>query len=155
MHITHLSTTDVLSGLRTAWGGLDAAEAARRLREFGPNRIEEVAGRPLWLRFLREFTHFFALILWVAAALALFAETRDPGSGMWQLGVAILAVIAINGVFSFLQEYRAERAIAALRRLLPTDVKVIRDGALQTLRAEALVPGDLVLLGEGDNVPAD
>ena len=155
MHITHLSTADVLSGLRTAWGGLDAAEAARRLREFGPNRIEEVAGRPLWLRFLREFTHFFALILWVAAALALFAETRDPGSGMWQLGVAILAVIAINGVFSFLQEYRAERAIAALRRLLPTDVKVIRDGVLQTLRAEALVPGDLVLLGEGDNVPAD
>jgi len=155
MHITHLSTDDVLSSLRTAWSGLDAAEAARRLREFGPNRIEEVAGRPLWLRFLREFTHFFALILWVAAALALFAETRDPGSGMWQLGVAILAVIAINGVFSFLQEYRAERAIAALRRLLPTDVKVFRDGALQSLRAEVLVPGDLVLLGEGDNVPAD
>jgi len=74
---------------------------------------------------------------------------------MWQLGAAILAVILINGVFSFLQEYRAERAISALRQLLPARVKVLRDGTLQTLAADFLVPGDLVLLEEGDNVPAD
>jgi len=155
MQIIRLSTADVLASLKTSEAGLDSTEAQRRLREFGPNRIEEVKGKPLWLRFLREFTHFFALILWVAATLAFFAESRDPGAGMWQLGVAILAVILINGVFSFLQEYRAERAISALRQLLPARVKVLRDGALQTSSAELLVPGDVVLLEEGDNVPAD
>jgi sodium/potassium-transporting ATPase subunit alpha len=155
MQIIRLPTADVLASLRSSEAGLDSAEAQRRLREFGPNRIEEVKGRPLWLRFLREFTHFFALILWVAAALAMFAESRNPGSGMWQLAVAILAVILVNGVFSFFQEYRAERAIAALRQLLPASVKVLRDGDLQTLAADLLVPGDVVLLEEGDNVPAD
>ena len=155
MEITRLSAAEVLASLKSSERGLDSAEAQRRLREFGPNRIEEVKGKPLWLRFLHEFTHFFAMILWVAAALAFFAEARDPGSGMWQLGVAILAVILINGVFSFFQEYRAERAIAALRQLLPAIVNVRRDGEILALAAELLVPGDLVLLEEGGKVPAD
>jgi len=155
MQITRLSTADVLASLRTSVRGLDSAEALKRLGEFGPNLIEEVKGAPSWLRFLREFTHFFAVILWIAAALALFAETREPGGGMWQLGTAILVVILVNGVFSFLQEYRAERAIAALRQLLPMRVKVMRDGALQSLAVDGLVPGDLVLLEGGDSVPAD
>jgi sodium/potassium-transporting ATPase subunit alpha len=155
VEIARLSAVEVLASLKSAERGLDSAEAQRRLREFGPNRIEEVKGKPLWLRFLREFTHFFAIILWVAAALAFLAEVRDPGSGMWQLGSAILAVILINGVFSFFQEYRAERAIAALRQLLPAIVNVRRDGEILALAAELLVPGDLVLLEEGGKVPAD
>jgi len=155
MQITRLSIPEVLASLKTSEEGLDSSEAQRRQREFGPNRIEELKGKPLWLRFLREFTHFFALILWVAAALAFLAETRDPGSGMWQLGAAILAVIVVNGVFSFFQEYRAERAIAALRQLLPAIVTVLRDGEIQTLAVELLVPGDLVLLEAGGHVPAD
>ena len=101
MHIANLSVADALASLRTSEHGLTPAEAERRLREYGPNRIEEVRGEPEWRRFLHEFTHFFALILWVAAALAFFAESRSPGEGMWQLGVAIVAVILINGSFSF------------------------------------------------------
>ena len=155
MQVARLDVAELLASLRTSESGLREAEAVGRLAEFGPNRIEEAAGPPVWLRFLREFTHFFAIILWVAAALAFLAESRDPGAGMWQLGIAILAVILVNGVFSFLQEYRAERAIAALRRLLPAQVKVMRDGALQALPADALVPGDLILLEAGDSVPAD
>ena len=155
MHIANLSPAAALSSLRTSSNGLSLIEAEKRLQEFGPNRIEEIKGDPQWRRLLREFTHFFALILWVAAALAIFAETRSPDEGMWQLGVAILAVIVINGAFSYWQEYRAERAISALRQLLPQYVKVMRDGELQTLAAEFLVPGDVVLLEEGDNVPAD
>jgi sodium/potassium-transporting ATPase subunit alpha len=155
MQVARLDVAELLASLRTSESGLREAEAVGRRAEFGPNRIEEAAGPPVWLRFLREFTHFFAIILWVAAALAFLAESRDPGAGMWQLGIAILAVILVNGVFSFLQEYRAERAIAALRRLLPAQVKVMRDGALQALPADALVPGDLILLEAGDSVPAD
>ena len=155
MHIANLPVAQALASLKTSENGLNPVEAERRLHEFGFNRIEEIKGRSLWLRFLLEFTNFFALILWVAAGLAMFAETRNPGEGMAQLGTAILAVILINGCFSFWQEYRAEQAISALRKLLPQQVKVRRDGQLQTLAAKQLVPGDLLLLEEGDNVPAD
>ena len=80
MQITRLSTAEALASLRTSVQGLDGAEALKRLQEFGPNRIEELAATPRWLLFLREFTHFFAVILWVAAALAFFAESRNPAS---------------------------------------------------------------------------
>lgn len=154
-HLANLSLADVLAALKTSDLGLDVAEALRRFNEYGPNQINEIKGEPLWLGFLREFTHFFAIILWLAIGLALFAETRNPGEGMWQLAVAILCVILLNGLFSFWQEYRAERAIHALRDLLPPQVKVFRNGQLQTLAANVLVPGDLIMLEEGDNVPAD
>jgi len=78
-----------------------------------------------------------------------------PGQGMARLGWAIIGVIVINGIFSFWQEYRAERAIAALRELLPQQVTVARDGSVQQIPAEGLVPGDVVLVAEGDSVPAD
>ena len=134
---------------------LKSLRAARRLGEFGPNRLEDVARERLWLRFAREFTHFFAIILWLAATLAFTADWLQPGEGMGRLGVAILCVILINGLFSFWQEYKAERAVAALRRLLPLRVKALRAGAIVQLPAAELVPGDVVLLEEGDSVPAD
>ncbi|OIQ78382.1 calcium-transporting ATPase 1 [mine drainage metagenome] len=109
----------------------------------------------LTITFIKEFTHFFALVLWLAAGLAFFAEHHDPGLGMATLGWAILGVIVINGLFSFWQEYRAEQAIAALRKLLPLQTKVLRDHAIVLLDVDRLVPGDVILLQEGDNVPAD
>ena len=155
MTLAQLSAEAALASLGSGADGLGSAEAARRLREFGPNRVETVAREPAWLGFAREFVHFFALILWIAAALALFAESRDPGQGMAQLAAAIVGVILINGSFSFWQSYRAERALDALRHLLPQQVNLLRDGALQTLPAELLVPGDVLVLAEGDKVAAD
>lgn len=155
MHLANLSIAEALRSLDSSEQGLSAAEAARRLCEYGENRIAEIGGEAAWRRFLREFTHFFAIILWIAAALAFFAESRSPGEGMWQMGIAIVAVIVINGVFSYWQEYRAERAIDALRKLLPQTAKVLRDGNLTMRPAEQLVPGDVILLEAGDNVPAD
>jgi sodium/potassium-transporting ATPase subunit alpha len=67
------------------------------------------------LRFLKEFAHFFALILWLAAALAFLAEWIDPGQGMAKIGYAVVAVIVVSGLFSFWQEFRVERTLAALR----------------------------------------
>ena len=155
MHIQSLTAEQSLASLHTAATGLTAAEARRRLAEFGPNHVEEVARASLLLRFAREFTHFFALILWLGAALAFLAEYFDPGQGMVRLGVAIVGVILINGVFSFWQEYKAERAVDALRQLLPQQVMVSRDGEVVELLATELVPGDIVLLEEGNFVPAD
>ena len=155
MHLANLPLAEALQSLGTTATGLTSAEAARRLGEYGENRLAAIGVEPQWRRFLREFTHFFALILWVAAGLAFFAESREPGTGMWQLGAAILAVILINGTFSFWQEYRAELAIEALRKLLPPAAKVLRDGQLTSLPAAGLVPGDIILLEAGDDVPAD
>ena len=155
MRIHQLSVDDALSGVRSTRDGLSAAEALRRLREYGPNRIEKIAGESWALRLPKELFRFFSVILWVAAALAFFAEWQDPGQGMARLGAAIVAVIVVSGAFSLWQEYRGERTLAALQKLLPQSVQTRRDGAVVQLPVEQLVPGDVVHLAAGDNVPAD
>jgi len=155
MQIHQLSAADAVASLNSSPQGLSSAQAARRLAEYGPNRVEEVAGEPMLLRFLKEFTHFFALILWLAAALAFLAEWSDPGEGMAKVGYAILVVILVSGLFSFWQEFRVERTLAALRELLPQQVDVLREGKAVRLLADSLVPGEIVLLEEGNNIPAD
>ena len=84
--IDRLSAADALGSLNSTPQGLSAAEARRRLREFGPNHVEEMRHEHPLLRFLKGLTHFFALILWVAAALAFFAEWSAPGEGMAKVG---------------------------------------------------------------------
>ncbi len=155
MRITHLSVDQALASLRSAREGLSSNEAARRLAEYGPNRVEEVAREPLWLLGTRQVTHFFALILLLAAGLAFVADLYGPGQGMAALGWAIVGVVVVNGAFAFWQEYRAERAVEALKALLPHQATVWRDGAAVQLETDMLVPGDLILLQEGDDVPAD
>jgi len=155
MKIHQLTTAEALSSLQSGPDGLGAAEARRRLAEYGPNVLERVRGEPMALRFAKGFTHFFAIILWVAAALAFVAEWRDPGQGMATLGFAILGVIVVNGGFSFWQEYRAERALLALQQLLPRNVQALRGGGVAEIPAADLVPGDVVLIEEGSDVPAD
>ena len=155
MKIHQFSPDEALDSLKSSHDGLSQDEALRRLSEYGPNRIDKVRGEPLGLVLIKEFIHFFALILWLAAGLAFFAESRQPGGGMDKLGYAILGVIVINGLFSFWQQFRAERAIAALEKLLPQYVKALRDGKIGLILAADLTPGDVILLQEGDNVPAD
>ncbi|MBK7414471.1 MAG: cation-transporting P-type ATPase [Dechloromonas sp.] len=155
MSIHNLSAEQALASLKTSTAGLAAAEATRRQAEFGPNHVEEVGRESLMLTFAREFTHFFAIILWIGALLAFLADSFDPGQGMARLGVAIVGVIIVNGIFSFWQEYRAEQAVAALRQLLPQKVEALRGGEIVELLANVLVPGDIVLLEEGNFVPAD
>jgi calcium-translocating P-type ATPase len=143
-----LAADDVFALLGSGPGGLTAAEADRRLRGTGPNRIERVGRRSLAIRLLDQFASFFALLLWTAGAIAFVA-------GLSELGAAVLLVIAVNGLFGFVQEYRSERAVAALEDLLPREIGVVRDGRDVTVPASAVVPGDVVRLREGDQVPAD
>jgi sodium/potassium-transporting ATPase subunit alpha len=155
MRIHQLTVGDAFVSLKSGVAGLTDAEVQRRLAEFGANEVHEVAHESLALAFAREFVHFFAIILWIASALAFFAEWREPGQGMATLGFAIVGVIAINGIFSFWQAYRAEQALAVLKKLLPTATKVVRAGAVRQVPAVELVPGDLILLAAGDILPAD
>jgi sodium/potassium-transporting ATPase subunit alpha len=155
MRIQHLTPDAVLLSLRSTRGGLAWDDAASRLREFGPNTVERLPRAPLPVQFAREFVHLFAIILWIAAALAFIADVLQPGQGMATLGWAVVGVIGVNGIFSFWQVYQAERAIDSLRKLLPSDVSAVRDGRSAQVDSGDLVPGDVIVLAAGDRVPAD
>jgi|UniRef100_UPI0037833D11 sodium/potassium-transporting ATPase subunit alpha len=155
MKIHHLTVDDAYHSLQSGPSGLTAEVAAQRLVEYGTNEVAAAPGEPLWLRLIKGFTHFFAIILWAAAALVFVSEVQQPGQGMETLGWAIVGVIFINGIFSFWQEYRAEHALQALLKMLPHQVKVMRDGIATLVPARDLVPGDVIALQEGDSIPAD
>ncbi len=155
MKIQNLSKEDVLKTLVTSHSGLSEEVARNRLHEYGLNEIKEVRKKPLYRSFISQFTHFLAILLWIAAALCFFSEYLHPGEGMISLGLAIIGVIVINAIFTFTQEYRAEKAVEALKKLLPFNVKVLRDGSVKEIPAREIVPGDVFLLNEGDKIPAD
>jgi sodium/potassium-transporting ATPase subunit alpha len=155
VRIHQLSALDAVASLKSAATGLSRAEVERRLHEFGLNEVQKVAGEPLWLRLVKEFITFFSLLLWVAAGLAFFAEWSEPGEGMAKVGDAIVIVILVSGLFSFWQEYRVEQTLAALRKLLPQQAAVLRERKIIRVPAAQLVPGDIVQLEQGDNIPAD
>lgn len=128
--------------------GLTALEAARRTSESGPNALPEAPPRPVWLGFLRQFRSPLIYLLLLAAALAV-------ALGHYGDAAVILLVVLVNALIGSVQEGRAERSMAALRRLSAVRVRVLRDGAETSLEARALVPGDIVLLAAGDAVAAD
>jgi len=128
--------------------GLTTPEAVARLRRDGPNVLPVPRPPSPALLLARQMTHFFALLLWAAAGLAYLG-------GLPQLTVAIVIVVLVNGVFAFVQEYRADRAGRQLRELLPARVIVRRDGRRREVNASDLVAGDIVLLAAGDRISAD
>ncbi|HBH78544.1 MAG TPA: ATPase, partial [Nitrospira sp.] len=153
--IHQLSVEDVLKRLETSTDGLSSDEAQRRLTHYGPNVLIEPGHYSLIRGFLHQFTHFLAILLWVAAALAFTAEFMKPGEGMATLGWAILGVILINAIFAFFQEYKAERAVHALHRLLPARAWVLRSNQPTDVSRSEIVPGDVLLLEEGEQISAD
>jgi len=128
--------------------GLDAGEVAKRLEQFGPNRLV-TAGGVAWYRvLLRQFHDVLIGILAVAAGVSVaIGEVLDAS--------AILAILVLNGLLGFVQEWRAEQALAALQGMLSRRCKVLRGGAESEIDAEHVVPGDIIVLSGGDRVPAD
>ena len=138
-----LPVADVYDALETAAQGLSEFQAAQQLEKFGANELPEPAHRPLWLRFADQLTHFMALLLWIAGILAFISRTPELGWAVW-------SVIWINAIFSFWQEFQAEKALSALKKVLPMQVKVYRDGELKQIPSRDLVRGDVMQLEEGD-----
>ena len=139
---------DVLEHLEADAGGLSAADAAERLEVAGPNRLPEPARKPAWLRFLAHFNDTLIYILLGAAVIkALMGDWLD----FW----VIMVVAIINAVIGYVQEGRAEKALAGIRGMLSADAGARRDGSWVTVPASDLVPGDVVRLMPGDKVPAD
>lgn len=153
--IQNIAPDHVYRFLHSRQDGLRSAEVKERLNEVGPNTLEETR-RLVWLKSLgRQFTNFFSILLDISAGICFVADSIQPGEGMNILGWALLGVSILNALFSFVQEYRAERAMEALRKFLPQNVLVRRDGQDVQILADHLVPGDVLSLSEGDKVPAD
>ncbi len=147
--ISSLRVSEVYSALETSPQGLSQDEAASRLSLYGPNRLHVEKTVSLeYSRLLDQATHPMALLLWAAGLIAMIG-------GRPVLGLVIWMVVLVNAVFSFLQEYRAERAISSLEKLLPDFTRALRDGAELSLPSSEIVPGDILVLAEGDNIPAD
>jgi magnesium-transporting ATPase (P-type) len=134
--------------LQSSRKGLSSEDAAKRLETYGENVLTAKKPVPLWRRFAAHLLNMFAILLWVASVLSFLSDQTA-------LGFAIIAVILLNAVFAFVQEFRAEKAIEALKNMLPPKAKVIRDGQMQEIEARLLVPGDVMVVEEGDLISAD
>jgi Ca2+-transporting ATPase len=142
------SGDDVLVGLASQRGGLTNDDAALRRARHGENLLPRPRRRHWSIALLRNFVSLFAVLLWVAAVLAAFV-------GMPELGIAIVFIVIVNGVFAFWQEHQAERAVEALAAMLPDRVLVRREGRECEVSASAVVPGDILVLAAGALVTAD
>jgi len=138
----------LLRDLRASRGGLSQREANRRLLSYGPNQLERREKRSWSRELARQVTHPLALLLWGAAALAALA-------GITPVAMAVVIVIALNAAFAFVQELQAERAVEALQGYLPPQARVMRDGREARIDAVCLVPGDVLVIEEGDRISAD
>ena len=135
--------------------GLTAAEALRRLARGGPNELRATPKPAAWRRFLKHFQDPLIYLLLAAIVIALVAWAIEGRVGWPVDAIAISAIVILNGVLGFVQEAKAQDAIAALARMAAATSAVLRDGQLQRVPSAALVPGDLLMLGEGDSVGAD
>jgi Ca2+-transporting ATPase len=143
-----MAVDEVIQVLKSARTGLSSTEAQQRLVEHGANTIPEVRQRSLFMMLLAQFTDFMIIVLLVAALISGFiGEPQDT--------IAIVVIILLNAIIGTFQEFRAERALAALRAMSAPDAQVLRDGRLVTLTSTELVPGDVIRLEAGNIVPAD
>ena len=135
--------------------GLTSAEAAARLASHGSNELRSQPREPAWRRFLRQFADPLVYLLFGAMAISLGAWFLEGTHGVPIDVVVILLIVLANAILGFVQENRAADAVAALADMTAARATVLRDGRLVTVAAAELVPGDILVLGEGDAVAAD
>ena len=154
--VYQLPAAEVVAGLDSdATHGLTAADAAVRLQQYGPNQLTSTPPEPAWRRFLRQFTDPLVLLLLGATVISLIAWVLEGMHGPPYEAIAIIAIVLINAVIGYFQEARAEQAVAALQKMTTAMATVLRDGEQQQIPSADLVPGDILLIEEGDAMTAD
>jgi Ca2+-transporting ATPase len=147
---------EVAAALGTsAKNGLTVDDASERLAKFGPNELEAEEPVPAWRRFLAQFEDVLVILLLVATAISAALWIWERDTALPYEALAIFAVVLLNATMGFIQESRAEAAVAALRAMSAAEASVIRDGELRDVPAISIVPGDLIVVEEGDTIPAD
>lgn len=141
--------------LESSDAGLSGEEAKRRLQETGPNELHVRDQVSELTKFLAQFKNFFAILLIIGGALAFLAEHLDPGQGNIYIGYALYGVVLLNAIFTYIQEYQSEKIMESFRKMLPNMVIVQRGGEAVEINASEVVPGDIMLLYEGDKISAD
>ena len=150
-----LPEDEILAQLKTNYSGLDELEVQKRLETFGPNELEQRKGKNYLKEYFWQYAQFFAVILEVAALLSFVANSYSPGEGYNILAYAILGAVFINATFAFWQEYKADKTVEALLKLIPSMMKVRRGGEVREVDSKLLVPGDILVVEEGDRIGAD
>ena len=147
---------EVVAALGTdAHAGLSKDEARRRLERYGANELASERPVPAWRKFLAQLADPLVLLLLVATGISAALWLFEREAALPYEAIAIFAVVLLNATIGYLQEARAEAAVAALRAMSAAHATVVRGGELQSVGAVELVPGDLILVGEGDTIPAD
>jgi Ca2+-transporting ATPase len=149
----NLSVSEVIESLNSGIQGLTRDEADRRLAQFGPNELAEKRKTPPWVLFLEQFKNFLIIILLVAAVVSGVLALTGEGDIWDPILIAIIVLFAAG--LGFVQEYRSEKALEALKQMTASTATVIRDGEEEDIPARDLVPGDIILLQTGDRIPAD
>ncbi|MHA6265854.1 cation-translocating P-type ATPase [Aliiroseovarius sp. CAU 1755] len=149
------SLTDVLEELDSTREGLTTDEAKNRLERYGTNELKVSKDTPEIVKFLQQFKNFFAILLIAGGALAMTAEKLDPGNGNLYIAIALVGVVFLNAAFTYFQEHQSERIMDSFKNMLPSMITALRDGNPQEVPVGELVPGDVIVLNEGDKVPAD
>ena len=134
--------------MNSSMRGLTQQEAEKRLAQYGKNELVQKKKNSLLKKFFANFTSLMALLLWAGGIMAIISDALA-------LGISIFCVNIINGLFSFFQEFKAEKATNALQKMLPASARIIRDGKETKILATEIVPGDIMLLEEGDRISAD
>jgi magnesium-transporting ATPase (P-type) len=149
------SFEQLFSSLKTNSTGLSTTDADERLRQYGENILPERKKHRLYKKLIIQFKNLFNILLLIAALLSFITGWSANDAGSVQMGLAILGVVIISVLFNLFQEHRAERAVEAIRGLVPQNARVIRDGQTKEIPIKNIVPGDIISLEEGDKVPAD
>jgi Ca2+-transporting ATPase len=149
----NLSVSEVIESLNSGTQGLTGEEAERRLAQFGPNELTKKKKTPPWVLFLEQFKNFLIIILLVAAVVSGVLALTGEGD-IWDPILIVIIVFFAAGL-GFVQEYRSEKALEALKKMTASTATVIRAGEEKDIPARDLVPGDIILLQTGDRIPAD
>ena len=150
------SPDEVLAALGTdVRNGLSGEQALERLEQYGRNALAAEARRPAWRKFLDQFTDVLVMLLIIAAAISAGLWLYERETALPYEAMAILAIVLLNALMGYVQESRAEQAVAALRQMSAKEANVIRDGVRKAIKVTELVPGDIILIEEGDTIPAD
>jgi Ca2+-transporting ATPase len=155
MNAYHQPVDEVLTAYDTGRRGLSEEQVRARLKRHGPNELTAEEPVAAWRKFLAQFQDVLVILLLVATAISLGLWFYERESALPYEAMAIFAVVLLNGMMGYIQESRAESAVAALREMAAAQASVIRDGERRSIPAAEVVPGDIILIEEGDTIPAD
>lgn len=155
MKVYTLNEKELLHEFRSSRDGLTTNEVLKRGDEFGKNIIQSKKKKNYYKEYFKQYIEFFPILLEIAGVLAFIAHYYQADEGNDILGYAIFVAVFINATFTFWQNFKADRAMDALLKLMPTIIKVRRNGSVIKINADELVPGDIIILEEGDKIAAD